>query len=65
MFTRTKPGCFCSYCEKKRLAVWQTPNIALHSVLVVATCGLWLPIWLIVVVFGGGWVCKECGTYVR
>jgi hypothetical protein len=30
------------------------PNHALHAVLTLLTCGLWLPIWVLVAIFGGG-----------
>ena len=29
------------------------PNHALHAVLTLVTCGLWLPIWIIVAILGG------------
>ena len=30
------------------------PNHALHAVLTFLSCGLWLPIWILVAIFGGG-----------
>lgn len=53
---------FCNYCNRRSLAQWQRPNIALHSLLIVATCGAWLPVWLLVMFCGGRWVCSNCGT---
>jgi Protein of unknown function (DUF2510) len=29
-------------------------NHALHAVLTFLTCGLWLPVWILVAIFGGG-----------
>ncbi|OBJ37428.1 hypothetical protein A5630_04635 [Mycolicibacterium mucogenicum] len=30
------------------------PNHALHAILTFLSCGLWLPIWILVAIFGGG-----------
>lgn len=30
------------------------PNHALHLILTLLTCGMWLPIWILVAIFGGG-----------
>ena len=30
------------------------PNHALHAILTFLSCGLWLPVWILVAIFGGG-----------
>lgn len=30
------------------------PNHALHAILTLLSCGLWLPIWILMAIFGGG-----------
>jgi hypothetical protein len=45
------------------LAERQTPNHILHLLLSVVTAGFWLPVWLLVVVVGGGaYRCPSCGA---
>lgn len=56
---------FCNHCDGRRSAVWQYPRVGLHSILLVATCGLWLPVWFFIVAFGGKYVCAGCGSGVR
>lgn len=47
------------------LAEKQTPNHVLHLLLSVITAGLWLPIWFVVALFGGGtYRCPSCGARV-
>ncbi len=60
----TRAGFYCAYCRKRKLATWQYPNISLHSSLLIVTCGLWLPVWVYVMLCGGRWVCRECGSDV-
>jgi hypothetical protein len=48
------------------LAEKQTPNHVLHLLLSVVTGGLWLPIWLLITVLGGGrFKCPSCGAHTR
>lgn len=45
------------------LAEKQTPNHVLHLLLSVVTVGFWIPIWLLVALFGGGpYKCPSCGS---
>jgi hypothetical protein len=37
-------------------------NHALHAVLTLLTCGLWLPVWILVAIFGGGSSSVAVGT---
>lgn len=55
---------YCGYCRRKTLGVWQYPNVALHSLLLVLTCGLWFPVWFCICAFGGKYVCHHCGEKV-
>ena len=64
MHTTYRQG-WCECCERQRLGVWRYPKIAMHSLLVTLTCGLWLPVWFVACAFGGGWVCKECGDWLK
>ena len=29
------------------------PNHALHAIITICTCGLWLPVWIIITIAGG------------
>lgn len=45
------------------LAERQTPNHVLHLLLSVVTVGFWIPIWMLVSVFGSGaYKCPNCGA---
>ncbi len=47
------------------MATGTTPNHILHLVLSLFTCGLWLPVWLIIVLASiGGYRCSKCGSKV-
>jgi hypothetical protein len=57
------------YCpEEKRMVLAErpAPNHVLHLLLTVVSGGIWLPIWLLITVFGGGrYKCPSCGAYTR
>ena len=52
---------FCSQCQKSTLWARAGTNHVLHMLLSLATCGLWLPIWILASVRIGGWRCQSCG----
>lgn len=57
---------WCRHCGRQVFAIHQkleTGVLTLHSVLVVLTCGLWLPIWLWVCV-RQVYRCRDCGQRV-
>ncbi len=54
---------YCSYCDRKVLALQHEPAIIVHAALIVMTCGFWLPVFLFVVL-KGTWVCKYCGKHL-
>jgi DNA-directed RNA polymerase subunit RPC12/RpoP len=56
---------YCPYCQSRVLASYRGATVWPHAALVIATCGLWIPIALLVVCFGGSYVCQRCGTEVR
>jgi DNA-directed RNA polymerase subunit RPC12/RpoP len=53
----------CSYCRSKRLFTKSGPSHVLHLILSVLTVGLWLPVWVIIVVLGAltPYRCQSCG----
>ncbi len=53
----------CSYCRMTRLFTKAGPSHILHLLLSVFTVGLWLPVWLIIVVLGAfqPYRCTVCG----
>lgn len=45
------------------LAEKQTPNHVLHLLLSVVTAGIWVPVWILLILFGGGpYKCPSCGA---
>ncbi len=58
-----KKRMFCEDDLKMVLAEKQTPNHVLHLLLSVVTAGFWIPVWILVSVFGGGpYKCPSCGA---
>jgi hypothetical protein len=51
----------CQRCKCKVLAERPATNHILHLLLTVATCGLWLFVWIGSVIKFGGWKCPVCG----
>jgi len=56
---------YCRSCGQQRAAEWSGPNHGKHFVLTLVTAGLWLWIWLPLALFGGKWICRECGSTCR
>jgi len=54
---------YCSYCNRRVLALPQSRNGVLHVLLTLMTCGLYLPIalWCLLVT---RYRCKHCGRFV-
>jgi cytochrome c biogenesis protein CcdA len=54
------------FCEEEIamvLAERQTPNHILHLLLSVFTAGFWIPVWILVILFGSGaYRCPRCGA---
>ena len=58
-------GRYCVHCQKSVMATGTTPNHLLHFFLSIFTFGLWIPIWILVVVGKiGGYRCTQCGSRV-
>lgn len=58
-------GGFCLRCNKHVVTQKNTPNHILHLLLAFFTGGLWLVVWLIIILANlGGWRCVECGFKV-
>jgi hypothetical protein len=56
-------GRYCPMCERNVMATGTTPNHLLHFFLSLFTCGLWLPVWILVAVGTiGGYRCTKCGS---
>jgi hypothetical protein len=58
-----KKRMFCEEEVRMVLAERQTPNHILHLLLAVVTAGLWIPVWILVALFGSGsYKCPNCGA---
>lgn len=58
-----KKRMFCEEEVRMVLAEKQTPNHVLHLLLSVVTAGFWIPIWILIILFGGGpYKCPSCGA---
>jgi len=58
-----KKRMFCEEEVKMVLAEKQTPNHVLHLLLSVVTAGIWVPVWILVILVGGGpYKCPSCGS---
>lgn len=56
----------CVQEEGKRCAFERaTPNHILHLLLSLVTFGLWLVVWLLLILNGGTYRCRECGMKAR
>jgi hypothetical protein len=54
---------YCRDCGRNVLVRRTTPNHVLHLLVTLFLCGLWLPVWALIAVFGGGsWRCTQCGS---
>lgn len=52
---------WCAECQRYTLARRQQPQVLLHSLLIIVTCGLWLPVAMALIV-RGWWRCQKCGS---
>jgi hypothetical protein len=53
---------YCSDCKADVLAQRKGVNHILHLLLTIVTGGLWIIIWLVVMLASfGGWRCSKCG----
>lgn len=53
---------YCPTCVKQGTAVYASPNHVLHLLLCIASCWLWLPIWIWIALLGGSFQCQACGS---
>jgi hypothetical protein len=53
----------CPKCRKLVVAMWETPRFGVEAMLVVGTCGLYLPIWFWKMV-RSGWICPRCASRI-
>lgn len=64
MGTKTGGG-YCPRCGKHVVTQKNTPNNILHLLLSFITAGVWLVIWVIILLSNiGGYRCVECGYRV-
>ena len=64
--SRTEVVAFCPMCRTKRSFRWQaSPHAGWNLLLVVVTCGLWLPVWISKLFFTEmrPWRCLACGWH--
>lgn len=54
---------YCRTCRRRVLAVWSHSWFGPEAVIVVGTCGLYLPFW-IWKMLRSGWSCPRCATRV-
>lgn len=52
---------FCGTCDKTIRAERDGTNHILHLILSIITLGCWIPIWCLVSLKIGGWMCPTCG----
>ena len=57
-------GGYCDNCSKDVLIRSSTPNHILHLLLSIVTGGLWLIVWLLLIVKVKEWRCTNCGHIV-
>ena len=58
-------GGYCRHCNKNVMTQKNTPNHLLHLILSVFTLGLWVIVWLLLILGHiGGSRCTECGHKV-
>ena len=56
---------YCPECRRSVLIRRQVPNHLVHALVTFFLCGLWLPVWIWVALFGGSrWRCTHCGRKV-
>ena len=54
---------YCAHCRKQVIAMTVTPRHLLHFLLSLFTCGLWIPVWILLAVAKrGACRCPLCGT---
>lgn len=60
-------GGHCPTCDKPRTATKEKINHILHLILSVITVGVWIPVWLLLLLFnfGKSFRCTSCGTKVN
>lgn len=54
---------YCRYCGRKTMALIENPAHIVHAGLTVLSCGLWFPIYLLLMMIGT-WKCSRCGSKV-
>ena len=58
-------GKYCRHCQARVMAQANKPNHILHLLLSVFTAGLWLLVWLVLVLLAAGnYRCTRCGNKV-
>lgn len=57
---------YCRYCDRRVLAEAQNPDYGMHAVLSLFTCGLWLGVYvcLVLIRYYPKYRCQRCGTIV-
>jgi len=58
---------FCEQCDKSVLAEKKGVNHILHLILSAITVGVWIVVWLLLIIFkgmgmGSQWRCPDCGS---
>lgn len=56
---------YCPECGRNVLGQRNEPSHLVHLLLSLVTVGVWLPVWFVVSVFPGGWICSICGGRLR
>lgn len=52
----------CPECNRDRLVRQNVTNHALHLLICLFCCGVWLPVWLFFCLAGDPWRCTKCGA---
>jgi len=54
---------WCEHCRRQVLAQYQWPQTFKHALLLMLSCGLYLPFWLYAMT-RSRYRCSRCGTFV-
>lgn len=60
-----KSQMFCPNERRLVLAERPSPNHILHLLLSIVTAGIWLIVWLLLIVFRGPYRCPHCGARAK
>lgn len=51
---------YCRRCDAMMIHERNSISHVLHLLLSIITAGLWLPVWLLIILFQGAYICRGC-----